>query len=56
LSGAPAGSQEQLGLFAAPAGSEDLLRRRLREVDVDHLTPVQALTLLAELKDQAGDT
>jgi hypothetical protein len=26
----------------------------LREIDVDHLTPMQALTLLAELKGEAG--
>ncbi len=53
LSGAPAASQ-QLGLFAAPVAADDAVRRRLREIDVDHLTPMQALTLLAELKDQAG--
>jgi DNA mismatch repair protein MutS len=55
LSGSQAASQQQLGLFVAPAGSDDPLRRRLREIDVDHLTPIQALTLLAELKDEAAD-
>jgi DNA mismatch repair protein MutS len=55
LSGSPsASSRQQLGLFVAPAGGDDPLRRRLREIDVDHLTPIQALTLLAELKDEAA--
>jgi DNA mismatch repair protein MutS len=55
LSGSQAASQQQLGLFVAPAGDDDPLRRRLRELDVNQLTPIQALTLLAELKDGAGD-
>ncbi len=54
LSGSGA-SQRQLGLFAVPAASDDPLRRRLREIDVDHLTPIQALTLLAQLKDEAAE-
>jgi DNA mismatch repair protein MutS len=45
--------RQQLGLFAAPAPEDDALRRRLREIDVNQLTPLQALTLLAELKDAA---
>jgi len=55
LSGASSDRQKQLGLFAAPAAEEDALRRRLREIDVNQLTPLQALTLLAELKDEAAD-
>jgi hypothetical protein len=55
LSGSPGASSSQLGLFAAPAGGDDSLRRRLREIDVDHLTPMQALTLLADLKNEAGE-
>jgi DNA mismatch repair protein MutS len=56
LSGSPsAASQQQLGLFAAPAAADDPLRRRLRDIDVDHLTPMQALALLAELKEEAGE-
>jgi DNA mismatch repair protein MutS len=55
LSGMPSASQAQLGLFAAPDGADDGLRRRLREVDIDNLTPMQALTLLAELKNEAGE-
>ncbi len=50
----PAGeAQHQLGLFeTAP---ESPVVRRLREVDVDRLTPLEALTLLAELKRDAGE-
>jgi DNA mismatch repair protein MutS len=55
LSGSEAASQQQLGLFSAPVAGDDSLRRRLREIDVDHLTPIQALTLLAELKGEAAE-
>ena len=41
-------AQHQLGLFET--SSESSIVRRLREVDVDRLTPIEALTLLAELK------
>jgi DNA mismatch repair protein MutS len=47
------GSQ-QLGLFQAPAAAEDPLRERVKMIDVDNLTPLQALSLLAELKREAG--
>ena len=54
LSGSPAEPQRQLGLFqSSPA--DDPIRRRLREVDVNQLTPIQALSLLAELKDEAAE-
>jgi DNA mismatch repair protein MutS len=39
---------QQLGLFQQPV--IDALRDRLREIDVNTLTPLAALTLLAELK------
>ena len=44
-----------MGLFQAASSGDDPLRRRLREVDVNHVTPLQALTLLAELKSQADE-
>ena len=49
----PAGRAEtdQLGLFGAP--SLDPLVERLREVDVNALTPLQALALLGELAESA---
>ena len=53
LSGGPVDRQQQLGLFQAASAEDDPLRRKLRELDINQLTPLQALTLLAELKDQA---
>ena len=48
-------NRQQLGLFQAPATEDDRLRQRLREIDVNHVTPIQALTLLSELKREAGE-
>jgi len=53
LSGAPAPEQRQLGLFQ-PAVDHPLIDR-LRQLDVDRLTPLEALTLLASLKREAGE-
>ncbi|HEV3059499.1 MAG TPA: DNA mismatch repair protein MutS [Vicinamibacterales bacterium] len=50
LSGTPTEPQRQLGLFQSSAPPDDRLRERLADVDVDRLTPLEALTLLAELK------
>jgi DNA mismatch repair protein MutS len=47
-------SRQQLGLFQAPA-VEDPVVARLRQLDIDRLTPLQALTLLADLKREAGE-
>jgi len=44
----------QLGLFQAPAAEDDPIHLRLKALDVDSLTPLQALSLLAELKREAG--
>jgi DNA mismatch repair protein MutS len=46
--------QGQIGLFQAPA-EIDAVRRRLRSLDVNQITPMQALALLAELKDEADE-
>ena len=52
---------DQPGLFSAPAGDDqavaetDAIARRLRDTDVDDITPRQALELLAELKKLAGE-
>jgi DNA mismatch repair protein MutS len=48
LSGA-AKPGEQLGLFSAPIPVDDELTRRLAGLDVDRLTPIDALTTLAGL-------
>ena len=54
LSGEPSQRQQQLGLFQAPAG-DDPIHKRLREIDVNEMTPMQALALLSELKREAGE-
>jgi DNA mismatch repair protein MutS len=55
ISGTPADPQQQLGLFqvapAADPGAEKIAER-LRDIDTNSLTPLQALTLLAELKKE----
>ena len=53
LAGGDADPQTQLGLFVAPPVTEAAVVRRLRKVDLDRLTPLDALTLLAELKREA---
>ncbi len=54
LSGAPAAAQQQLGLFLPATEPETSpVVRRLRAVDLDGLTPLDALNLLAELKREA---
>ena len=50
VSGTTSDPQRQLGLFQTPA-ADDTLRLRLAAIDVDHMTPMEALTLLAELKN-----
>jgi DNA mismatch repair protein MutS len=53
ISGAAAVPQQQLGLFQAVV--DDGLRDRLRAIDVNQMTPLEALQLLADLKRDAGD-
>jgi DNA mismatch repair protein MutS len=53
MSGAPLDGQQQLGLFQAPSEADDVLRQRLRQININELTPLQALTQLAQLKDDA---
>jgi DNA mismatch repair protein MutS len=43
--------RQQLGLFQTPA--EDRFAERLRAIDIDRLTPLEALTKLADLKREA---
>jgi DNA mismatch repair protein MutS len=50
LSGTPTDPRRQLGLFQAP--TEDPVRDALASVDVNRLTPLEALTLIADLKKQ----
>ena len=52
LSGTPSEPQRQLGLFQPPPPLDDKLRAALAALDVERITPLEALTLLAELKKQ----
>jgi len=52
LSGSPAPAQAQLGLFQASA-EPHVVVERLRALNVDALTPLEALNLLAELRREA---
>jgi DNA mismatch repair protein MutS len=54
ISGTPAESQKQLGLFqmAQTDPAAEKLAQRLRDTDTNNLTPLQALSLLAELKKE----
>ena len=51
--GAPPAARDQLSLFQQP---EPAALERLRRLDVDRLTPIQALTILAELRDMVDAT
>jgi DNA mismatch repair protein MutS len=55
--GSPAAErQQQLRLFQAPAvvdGKTEKVAQRLRDLDTDAITPMQALTILADLKKDA---
>jgi DNA mismatch repair protein MutS len=55
VSGTPADPQRQLGLFQAPASATDEVRRRLAALDLDRMTPLEALTALAELKKDVAE-
>jgi DNA mismatch repair protein MutS len=50
LSGTPSAPQQQLGLFQAISQPDDALRDRLREIDLNRTTPLEALQILADLK------
>jgi DNA mismatch repair protein MutS len=51
VSGTTDDPQKQLGLFQAPV-ADDRLRDRLAAMDLDRMTPMEALLLLAELKKE----
>ena len=53
LSGEGTDGRRQLGLFQAPLAVDDPVHRRLRDIDVNQVTPMQALALLVELKQEA---
>ena len=47
--------QQQLGLFQTLPSNGDRIVERLEQIDPDRLTPIEALTLLAELKREAKE-
>jgi DNA mismatch repair protein MutS len=52
LAHTPTEPQRQLGLFQAPSNADQLVQR-LQALEIDRLTPLEALSLLAELKKDA---
>ena len=50
LSGAAPAAQRQLGLFHAPTEGPDPIHERIREIDLNRTTPLEALQLLSDLK------
>ena len=52
LSGAAPAAQQQLGLFQAASPADEKLRERIREIDINRTTPLDALRLLEELKKE----
>jgi DNA mismatch repair protein MutS len=52
LSGTAPAPQAQLGLFQAQLGPDDHLRERIREIDLNRTTPLEALQILSELKNE----
>jgi DNA mismatch repair protein MutS len=54
MSAAGSASQGQMGLFQTP-GEDDAVRRRLRSLNINEITPLQALSLLAELQEEADE-
>jgi DNA mismatch repair protein MutS len=55
VSGTPNDPQRQLGLFRPASASDDRFRGRLAALDVDRMTPIEALTVLADLKREAQE-
>ncbi|OFW17656.1 MAG: DNA mismatch repair protein MutS [Acidobacteria bacterium RIFCSPLOWO2_02_FULL_65_29] len=56
VSGTSTDPQRQLGLFqAGPSSAADALREKLAALDLDRMTPLEALGLLAELKKEAAE-
>jgi hypothetical protein len=41
-------------LFQAQGAADDRLREKLAAIDVERITPIEALTLLAELKKEGS--
>ena len=55
LSGVPIVAQQQLGVCQAASPADEKLRERIREVDINRTTPIDALQILQELKKSLDD-
>jgi DNA mismatch repair protein MutS len=53
LTGGGADRRQQPGLFQSPPAEESPIHERLRALDINQITPLQALTVLADLKSEA---
>ena len=52
ISGAASSAQQQLGLFQTASPADEKLREKIREVDINRTTPIDALRILEELKKE----
>jgi DNA mismatch repair protein MutS len=52
LSGEAPASQQQLGLFQSAAPADEKLREKIREIDINRTTPLDALRILEHLKKE----
>jgi DNA mismatch repair protein MutS len=52
LSGAAPASQQQLGLFQAASPADEKLKEKIREIDINRTTPLEALRILGDLKKE----
>jgi hypothetical protein len=43
-------AQQQLGLFQPVAPADEKLREKIREIDINRTTPIEALQFLQDLK------
>ncbi len=55
FSGPASDASEQLGLFQGPPTGYARVAERLRDADLDRMTPIDALAFLAQLRDEVGD-
>ena len=55
VSGTPTEPQQQLGLFQSSSPVDDHLREKLAGLDLDRMTPLDALTVLTRLKKEAQE-
>jgi DNA mismatch repair protein MutS len=52
ISGAPTSNQQQLGLFQSVSPADEKLKDRIREIDINRTTPLDALKILEDLKKE----